>query len=156
MFAVIKTGGKQYRVEPNDVIRVERLAGEAGDAITFDQVLMLGGEGAETAVGAPLVEGASVTGTVVDQTRGRKIIIFKKKRRKNHRRRNGHRQDLTEVRITDVLAAGGKTATQKSTKSTTKSAAKSKAGTAKTAAKTTAKKPVEKAAPEADAAGAED
>ena len=101
MFAVIKTGGKQYRVTPDDVIRIERLAGEAGDKISFNDVLMLDDNG-KTAVGRPLVDGAKVTGTLMEQIRGDKIIIFKKKRRKNHRRKNGHRQDLSVVRITDI------------------------------------------------------
>ncbi len=101
MFAVIKTGGKQYRVTPDDVIRIERISGEAGDKVSFNDVLMLA-TGGKTAVGTPLVDGARVTGTLVEQTRGEKIIIFKKKRRKSYRRRNGHRQDLSVVRITDI------------------------------------------------------
>ena len=101
MFAVIKTGGKQYRVTPDDVIRIERISGEAGDEVSFNDVLMLADDG-KTAVGPPLVDGARVTGTLMEQTRGEKIIIFKKKRRKSYRRRNGHRQDLSVVRITDI------------------------------------------------------
>lgn len=101
MFAVIKTGGKQYRVTPDDVIQIERISGEAGDEVSFNDVLMLADDG-KTAVGTPLVDGARVTGTLLEQTRGEKIIIFKKKRRKNYRRRNGHRQDLSVVRITDI------------------------------------------------------
>ena len=101
MFAVIKTGGKQYRVSQGDELRVETLYGDAGDPITFDQVLMVG-EGEQATVGAPTVSGASVTGHIVEQTRGKKVIIFKKRRRKNSRRRNGHRQHLTRVRITDI------------------------------------------------------
>jgi large subunit ribosomal protein L21 len=100
MFAVIKTGGKQYKVAANDLILVEKLPGQAGDAVVFDQVLMIG-----DTVGAPLVAGATVTGTLVEQTRGEKIVIFKKKRRQNYRRKNGHRQDLTAVRITGVAGA---------------------------------------------------
>ncbi len=107
MFAVIKTGGKQYRVEPDDVIRIERIAGEAGDEVAFDDVLMLGADG-DTTLGAPLVDGAKVLGTLVEQARGKKIIVFKKKRRKNYRRRNGHRQELSIVRITDIAGPGGK------------------------------------------------
>jgi large subunit ribosomal protein L21 len=103
MYAVIKTGGKQYRVAKNQVIKIERLAGEAGDEITFPEVLMVGGD--EPKVGSPLVEGAKVTGTLLEQTKGEKIIIFKKKRRKNYRRRNGHRQLLTVVRIADIAVA---------------------------------------------------
>ncbi|MBD8892462.1 50S ribosomal protein L21 [Labrenzia suaedae] len=112
MFAVIKTGGKQYTVAANDLLKVEKLDAEAGSTITFDEVLMIG-EGADTTVGAPLVEGASVTAEVVDQARTRKIIIFKKRRRQNSRRRNGHRQAYTLVKITDILAAGAKPAAKK-------------------------------------------
>jgi large subunit ribosomal protein L21 len=101
MFAVIKTGGKQYRVTPGDELTVETLEGDSGDAITFDHVLMVG-EGENATVGAPTVDGASVTAEIVEQTRGKKVIIFKKRRRKNSRRRNGHRQPLTRVRITDI------------------------------------------------------
>ena len=105
MFAVIKTGGKQYRVAKDDVIAVERLPAEAGEVIALDQVLMLG-EGAAATVGRPLVAGACVAATVVEQTRGDKIIVFKKKRRQNYRRKRGHRQDLTVLRITDILTEG--------------------------------------------------
>ena len=115
MFAVIKTGGKQYRVTPDDVIRIERISGEAGDEVSFSDVLMLEDDG-KTAVGTPLVDGARVTGTLMEQTRGEKILIFKKKRRKSYRRRNGHRQDLSVVRITDIsgLRAKKKSAPKKS------------------------------------------
>ena len=99
MFAVIQTGGKQYKVAKDDVIRVEKLAGEAGEQVVLDQVLMVGDK-----VGAPTVAGATVTATVVAQARGPKIIIFKKRRRLNSRRKNGHRQDLTILRITDIAA----------------------------------------------------
>ena len=115
MFAVIKTGGKQYRVTPDDVIRIERISGEAGDEVSFNDVLILADDG-KTAVGTPLVDGARVTGTLIEQTRGEKVIIFKKKRRKNYRRRNGHRQDLSVVRITNIsgLRAKKKAAPKKS------------------------------------------
>jgi len=99
MFAVIQTGGKQYKVAKDDVIRVEKLAGEAGSEIVLDQVLMVGDQ-----IGAPIVAGATVTATVVAQARGPKIIIFKKRRRQNSRSKNGHRQDLTILRITDIAA----------------------------------------------------
>lgn len=99
MFAVIQTGGKQYKVAKDDVIRVEKLAGEAGAEIVLDQVLMVGEK-----IGAPVVAGAKVTATVVAQARGEKIIIFKKRRRQNSRRKNGHRQDITILRITDIAA----------------------------------------------------
>ena len=103
MYAVIKTGGKQYRVAKNDVIKIERLEGEAGGEIVFDQVLMVGGD--EPKVGTPTVEGAKVTGTLLEQIKGEKVIIFKKKRRKNYRRKRGHRQLLTVVRIADIAVA---------------------------------------------------
>ena len=105
MFAVIKTGGKQYRVAADDRIVVMNLAGEAGDAVTFGEVLSLG-EGAGLEVGAPFVSGASVLGEIVEQKRGPKVIAFKKRRRQNSKRKRGHRQDLTVVRITELLAAG--------------------------------------------------
>jgi large subunit ribosomal protein L21 len=99
MFAVIQTGGKQYKVAKDDVIRVEKLAGEAGAELVLDQVLMVGDK-----IGAPTVAGATVKATVVAQARGEKIIVFKKRRRQNSRRKNGHRQDLTILRITDISA----------------------------------------------------
>nr|WP_321455373.1 50S ribosomal protein L21 [uncultured Cohaesibacter sp.] len=105
MFAVIKTGGKQYTVSPEDVLKIEKLEGEAGETVVFDSVLLVGGEG-EAQVGAPLVEGASVAAEIVDQGRGRKIIIFKKRRRQNSRRRNGHRQYFTTVKISEILTGG--------------------------------------------------
>jgi large subunit ribosomal protein L21 len=106
MFAVIRTGGKQYRVAEGDVIKVERLAdAEPGATIALSEVLMVGGEGADATVGAPLVAGASVAAEVIAQDRGPKIIVFKKKRRQNYRRKNGHRQDLTVLRITGISAA---------------------------------------------------
>lgn len=108
MFAVIKTGGKQYRVSPADTLLIEKLDAAEGDVVTFDDVLMLGGEGAETTVGAPRIEGAGVRAEVVEQTKGPKTISFKKRRRKHSsQRRKGHRQLLTKVRITEILAAGG-------------------------------------------------
>lgn len=105
MFAVIKTGGKQYKVAANDVFTVEKLTAEAGETIRFDEVLMVGGDDGVT-VGAPRVEGASVEATVIDQTRGPKVITFKRRRRKHSsKRRRGHRQDLTLVRITAINPA---------------------------------------------------
>ena len=100
MFAVIRTGGKQYKVAANDVIRVEKLPGAVGDTVTLDDVIMVGEK-----VGTPTVAGASVTATLVEQARGDKIIVFKKKRRQNYRRKKGHRQDLTVLRITDITGA---------------------------------------------------
>jgi large subunit ribosomal protein L21 len=109
MYAVIKTGGKQYRVAANDKILIEKLEGEAGDQISFEHVLMVAGDGA-VHVGAPMVAGATVVGTIEKQARGPHLIIFKKRRRKHYRRRNGHRQDLTSVIITDILTGGAKPA----------------------------------------------
>ena len=106
MFAVIKTGGKQYRVAPADLIEVEKLAGSAGDRVSFAEVLLIGGEDATVAVGAPRVDEASVTGEIVEQRRGPKVIAFKKRRRHNSKRKRGHRQELTVVRITEILGAG--------------------------------------------------
>jgi large subunit ribosomal protein L21 len=103
MFAVIRTGGKQYRVQPDQVLKVEKLEAEAGGTITFTDVLAVGGEGSLT-VGAPTVAGATVTATVIAQDRLEKVIIFKKRRRQNSRRKNGHRQDLTKVKILDVVS----------------------------------------------------
>ncbi|MCQ8241266.1 50S ribosomal protein L21 [Rhizosaccharibacter radicis] len=104
MFAVIRTGGKQYRVTPEAVLKVEKLEAEAGATVTFTDVLAVGGE-AGTTIGAPLVAGASVTATVVAQDRLDTVIIFKKRRRQNSRRKNGHRQPVTVLRITGINAA---------------------------------------------------
>jgi large subunit ribosomal protein L21 len=104
MFAVIRTGGKQYKVASGDVIEVEKLEGENGATLTLDQVLMVFDGGTAT-VGTPIVAGATVTAELVRQARGPKIIIFKKKRRQNYRRKKGHRQDLTVLRITGQVAA---------------------------------------------------
>jgi large subunit ribosomal protein L21 len=100
MFAVIRTGGKQYKVQKDDKIEVEKLDVEAGKTIDFDEVLFVDGK-----IGAPLVEGAKVVATVLEQKRGPKIIIFKKKRRQNYRRKKGHRQHLTLLQIKDIKAA---------------------------------------------------
>ncbi|AWB20074.1 50S ribosomal protein L21 [Methylobacterium indicum] len=105
MFAVIKTGGKQYRVAANDVITIEKLEGEAGTAVTFGEVLLFTDGAGATQVGAPLVSGVSVAGEIVKQARGPKVIAFKKRRRQNSRRKRGHRQDLTVVRVTGISAA---------------------------------------------------
>ena len=111
MFAVIKTGGKQYRVAADDEITVMSLPGEAGDTLTFGEVLSFF-DGDTTAFGAPLVAGASVAATIVAQKRGPKVIAFKKRRRQNSRRKRGHRQDLTIVKITEILT-NGRSATPK-------------------------------------------
>jgi large subunit ribosomal protein L21 len=103
MYAVIKTGGKQYRVAANDTLAVEKLDGEAGATVEFTEVLMLGGEG-DAKIGTPLLTGAKVTAEVVEQGRAKKVIAFKKRRRKNSRRKRGHRQELTTVRIKDIVA----------------------------------------------------
>ncbi len=105
MYAVIKTGGKQYRVQPGDVIVVEKLDGEAGSNVKFDNVLMLGGDKGVT-VGAPLIDGASVAATLVETRKGEKIKIFKKIRRQGYRRTNGHRQMESVLRITGIEGAG--------------------------------------------------
>ena len=105
MFAVIKTGGKQYKVAAEDTITVMTLPGEAGAKIVFDEVLALF-DGATNQVGAPRVAGASVVGEIVEQARGPKVYAFKKRRRKNSKRKRGHRQDITIVRVTDILTGG--------------------------------------------------
>ena len=104
MYAVIKTGGKQYRVTPGDEVKIETVEGEAGSAVTFGDVLMVS-DGENVTVGAPRVDGASVSAEIVDQVRNKKIIIFKKRRRQNSRRKNGHRQPQTLVKITGINAA---------------------------------------------------
>ena len=102
MYAVIRTGGKQYRVAQGDRLRVEKLPGEPGSKITFEEVLMIGGD--KVSVGAPLVKGAKVSAEIVAQERAKKVIVFKFRRRKNYRRKRGHRQPFTELKITDVTA----------------------------------------------------
>lgn len=105
MYAVIRTGGKQYRVAAEDVIEIEKIAGEPGDIVSLEEVLMLGGDGGPT-VGTPLITGASVAAEVLEQKRAAKLLVFKKKRRKNYRRKHGHRQQLTALRITEILTDG--------------------------------------------------
>ena len=107
MYAVIKTGGKQYRVAANDKILIEKLEGAAGDRVNFTEVLMVS-NGGTVDIGAPFLSGATVVGEIEKQARGPHIIIFKKRRRKHYRRRNGHRQDLTAVTITEILTGGAK------------------------------------------------
>lgn len=102
MFAVIRTGGKQYRVAKDELLEIERVDAKAGDKIDLGEVLMVGGEGGEMKFGAPLVDGAKVQVEVVELTRGPKLTIFKKRRRQNYRRKNGHRQDLMLVKILDI------------------------------------------------------
>jgi large subunit ribosomal protein L21 len=142
MFAVIRTGGKQYRVAPNDIIEIEKIAGEPGDIVELADVILLGGEGGPK-TGSPTIAGASVAAEVVEQKRADKIIVFKKKRRQGYRRTAGHRQMLTSVRITEILTDG-----KKPSKAAAKPAPK-KAETkvaAKPAAKKAEAKPVEKKA----------
>ncbi|MGH7002800.1 MAG: 50S ribosomal protein L21, partial [Alphaproteobacteria bacterium] len=127
MQAVIRTGGKQYRVAANDVIKVEKLAGDAGDQIVFGEVLAVTGDGA-AAVGAPLVAGASVAARVIAQDRSDKVIIFKKRKRHNYRRKKGHRQRVTVLRIEEILTGGAKSA--RPAKEEPKKAEPKKAGTA--------------------------
>lgn len=110
-FAVIKTGGKQYKVAANDVVKIEKIAGEPGDVVTFDQVLLVG-EGDDVTVGAPLVEGALVAGQFIATEKQRTVIILKKERRQHYDRRNGHRQRLSTVRITEILTGGAAVTTQ--------------------------------------------
>ena len=164
MFAVIRTGGKQYKVAENDVIVIEKLLADAGDDIDFTDVLALN-DGAVTTFGKPGVAGALVTAEVLEQARGDKVIIFKKKRRQNYRRKNGHRQDLTVVRITGILADASKRPERKAKapkpaaepvaaapagKQVKKPAAAKKAAAPKAKAPAAAKKPAaKKAAPKA-------
>jgi large subunit ribosomal protein L21 len=121
MFAVVKTGGKQYRVAKGDIVIVEKLLGEEGEIVSLDEVLMIGKEGEAPTVGTPRVEKAAVFAEVVEQGRADKIIVFKKKRRQNYRRKNGHRQEQTVLRVVEVSATGTKP----------KAAAKAKAAPAK-------------------------
>ena len=103
MFAVVKTGGKQYKVAKNDIFLVEKLVAEAGETVQFNEILMLGGD--SVTIGAPRVEGAAVQAEVLEQTKGPKVISFKKRRRQNSKRKRGHRQLLTVVKITGINAA---------------------------------------------------
>jgi large subunit ribosomal protein L21 len=109
MYAVIKTGGKQYRVAPNDVITIEKIAGAPGDIVEFGEVLLLSGDGDKgVEIGSPLLSGVTIAAEVLRQERGDTIIIFKKRRRHHYRRRNGHRQGLTALKITEILTEGRK------------------------------------------------
>ncbi len=106
MFAVFKTGGKQYRVAAEDVLKIEKVKGEPGEIVEFGEVLVVGGD--NVTLGAPIVAGATVAAEVLDQSRGPKVIAFKKRRRKNSRRKRGHRQEFTLLRITEILTDGQK------------------------------------------------
>ena len=153
MYALVRTGGKQYRVAKDDTILVERIAADEGAEVILDDVVMLG-DGDKVTVGTPRVEGAAVSATVVSQTRGPKIIIFRRKRRKNHRRTQGHRQDLTLLKI-NAIAEDGKSLKPKAApakKAAAKEEAAPKAAAKKAAAKKAAPKAEAKAAPKKAAA----
>ena len=151
MYAVVKTGGKQYRVAKDDKIVVDRLLGEDGDAIVLDQVLMMA-DGDKVTVGSPVIEGAAVGATVLRQTRGPKIMVFRRKRRKNFRRIRGHRQDLTLLQINEIAADGKlKPAPKKAAPAKTEGKAEPKSAPKKAAAKGDAKAAPKKAAPKASA-----
>ena len=139
MYAVVKTGGKQYRVAKDDKILVEHIDAEAGETITLDKVMMLG-DGDKVTIGTPVVENATVEAEVVRQTRGPKIVIFRRKRRKNHRRLQGHRQDLTLLRIKDISEQGSKAAAKKAAKAAPKAETAEKPAAKKAAAKKPAAK----------------
>ncbi|MHA1134323.1 MAG: 50S ribosomal protein L21 [Alphaproteobacteria bacterium] len=151
MFAVIRTGGKQYRVAPEDIIEIEKIAGQPGDIVQLGEVLLLGGDGSPKS-GSPTISGASVAAEVLEQKRDDKIIVFKKKRRQGYRRTKGHRQALTALRITEILTDGKKpskaAAKPAPKKAETKPAPKAEA---KPAAKAPAKKAAKKAETKAPA-----
>ena len=151
MYALVRTGGKQYRVAKDDTILVERIAADEGAEVILDDVVMLG-DGDKVTIGTPRVEGAAVSATVVSQTRGPKIIIFRRKRRKNHRRTQGHRQDLTLLKI-NAIAEDGKSLKPKAAPAK-KAAAKEEAAPKAAAKKAAAKKaaPAKKAAAKEEAA----
>lgn len=152
MYAVIRTGGKQYKVAKNDVIAVERLSGEAGDVIALDEVLLLG-NGAAATIGSPLVGGACVAAEVLEQGQADKVLVFKKKRRHNYRRKKGHRQEITVLRVTDILTDGNRP--EPGAKAAPKEKAAAKPATEKKPAAKKAAAPkaaAKKAAPKAKAA----
>ena len=153
MFAVVRTGGKQYRVAENDVIVVEKLAGDAGEVIVLGDILAVGDDKAQT-IGTPTVSGASVAAQVLEQTRGDKIIVFKKKRRQGYRRKRGHRQELTALRVTEILTGGKKPSPAKAkakAKTSAKTAAKGEDKSKPEAKKPTTDKSAAKADTKADA-----
>jgi len=151
MYALVRTGGKQYRVAKDDTILVERISADEGAEVILDDIVMLG-DGDKVTVGTPRVEGAAVSATVVRQTRGPKIIIFRRKRRKNHRRTQGHRQDLTLLKI-NAIAEDGKSLKPKAAPAK-KAAAKADAAPKAAAKKSAAKKAAPKAEAKADAKAA--
>ena len=146
MFAVLKTGGKQYKVQAGDVLRVEKLAAAAGETVQFNEILMVGGD--KPVLGAPLVSGAAVQATVIDQIKGEKLIHFVKRRRKHSSKRTkGHRQQLTLLRVTEILASGAdKSGVKAAVGAGSVSAAEMAALVAATPAKAPAKAPAKKAA----------
>ena len=107
MYAVVKTGGKQYKVAKGDVIKDERLDGDAGDVIQLDEILMIG-DGSKVTVGEPMISGAAIAAEILEQGRAKKVIVFKKRRRQNYRRKKGHKQHLSVLRVTDIMASGAK------------------------------------------------
>ena len=143
MYALVKTGGKQYRVAKDDTILVERIAAEEGAEVILNDIVMLG-DGDKVTIGTPTVDGAAISATVVRQTRGPKIIIFRRKRRKNHRRTQGHRQDLTLLKINDIAEDAKKLAPAKP--AAKKAVPKAVAATKPAAKKASAKKAAPKAA----------
>jgi large subunit ribosomal protein L21 len=145
MYAVIKTGGKQYRVSEGDILRVEKLSAEAGDVVAFDEVLMIGGEG-DSLVGAPAVDGASVTANVLDIRKDKKIKVFKKRRRQNYRRTKGHRQWIAVISVAEILKPGSKSKLD---------AKPAKIAADETPAAAPAKKAAPKAAAKTEAAGSD-
>jgi large subunit ribosomal protein L21 len=151
MFAVIRTGGKQYRVAPNDIIEIEKIAGKPGDIIELSEVILLGGDGAPK-TGSPTIAGALVAAEVLEQRRSDKITVFKKKRRANYRRKKGHRQELTALRITEILTDGKKPSQQAAKpepKKVAKKAVEAEAGEAKPVEKKATAKPARKPAAKA-------
>ena len=150
MYAVVKTGGKQYRVAKDDKIVVDRMIGEDGESVVLDQVLMMA-DGDKVTVGSPVIEGAAVGATVLRQTRGPKIMVFRRKRRKNFRRIRGHRQDLTLLQINEIAPDGKLKAAPKKAAAKSEASAAPKKAAKKTAAKTGAKTEA-KAAPKKAAA----
>ena len=142
MFAVVKTGGKQYKVAQGDVITVEKLEGKAGDKVSLDEVLAIGGD--KPQIGAPTISGASVAAEVVEQGKSDKVIVFKKKRRHNYRRKHGHRQQQTTLKITAINASGGAAKAAPKADAEKKEAAPKKETTKKPAAKKPAAKKADK------------
>ena len=156
MFAVIKTGGKQYRVAPEDIIRIDRVSGQPGEIVEFGEVLVVGGDA--PLLGTPTVAGATVAGEVLQHTRGDKVIAFKKRRRQNSRRKRGYRHEFSVIRITEILTDGAKPSKEAKPRpkreakpkaettgeSTAEGGARTKAAKGKTRAKTGAKKPAAK------------